>query len=447
MDSKKHQEQRKKQEQLRKEGDRLDLEAYRNLHKAEFGFNPPNLTLENARQYFEQLDKQKQLDLQEQVAKEERDKKDRLKKQQLQDQERDKKDRLEKEQFQKQEFDKKERLKKEQFQKQELQKQAEKQRLDARNQLKTAAPVRQSSRRTQPKKRTFTAFRDMKAQHARDRGGRDREPDSDQGRDKQQQVTMDKEKSDPIEVLFLANPSPVSLSSKLMRAGKHPRQAELEAEIDKTVSYLTAVLDTAVLDSGVSFETREKLRDDTAKDFASKHDMADYEAKYLFMLAFEDRHGKNYTHYKIDRSSIGEDQFDKTWRDMADSSIVDGVGGPEYRSVKTEWYSQREPSNVQAFIMYEERLKKDQLQKQGLQKQAAQTLEKSIRPDRDTTREITSPQPKKPEFSAFRDMKAQHAHDRARQEPEQKQQEQPKKRRFSAFRDMKEGRDRERDDR
>ena len=165
----------RKQAQQRKEDDRLDLEAYRNLHKAEFGFNPPNLTIENARQYFEQLDKQEQLDLQEQVAKEERDKKDRLKKQQFQDQERDKKDRLEKEQFQKQEFDKKERLKKEQFQKQELQKQAEKQRLDARNQLKTAAPVRQSSRRTQPKKRTFTAFRDMKAQHARDRGGRDRE--------------------------------------------------------------------------------------------------------------------------------------------------------------------------------------------------------------------------------------------------------------------------------
>ena len=144
------------------------------------------------------------------------------------------------------------------------------------------------------------------------------------------------------------------------------------------------------------------------------------------------------------RRSRDENAEDPYMVDMLD---VDGVGGPEYRSVKTEWYSQREPSNVQAFIMYEERLKKDQLQKQGLQKQAAQTLEKSIRPDRDTTREITSPQPKKPEFSAFRDMKAQHAHDRARQEPEQKQQKQPKKRRFSAFRDMKEGRDRERDDR
>ena len=376
----------RKQAQQRKEDDRLDLEAYRNLHKAEFGFNPPNLTIENARQYFEQLDKQEQLDLREQVAKEERDKKERLKKQQFQDQERDKKDRLEKEQFQKQEFDKKERLKKEQFQKQELQKQAEKQRLDARNQLKTAAPVRQSSRRTQPKKRTFTAFRDMKE---------DRDRNRDRGRD-----------SDDA----LARPNPVSPSLKLMRAGKHPRQTELEAEIDKTVCYLTAVLD-----SGVSFEIREELRDNTAKDFASEHDMADYEAKYLFMLAFEDRHGKNYTHYQIERSSIGEDQFDKTWRDMADSGIVDGVGGPEYRSVKTEWYSQREPSNVQAFIMYEERLKKDQLQKQGLQKQAAQTLEKSIRPDRDTAKEITPPQ--------------------------------PKKRRFSAFRDMKEGRDRERDDR
>ena len=114
MDRERDQEQRKKQEQLRKEGDRLDLEAYRNLHKAEFGFNPPNLTLKNARQYFKQLDKQEQLDIRKQVDKEERDKKDRLKKQEPQKQ----------------------------------------------------------GRSEQPEKRQFSAFRDMK--EGRDRGDRDR---------------------------------------------------------------------------------------------------------------------------------------------------------------------------------------------------------------------------------------------------------------------------------
>ena len=96
----------KTESEKQKEGDRLDLEAYRNLHKAEFGFNPPDLTIENARAYFDDLRKQKDTQKQEQ-----------LKKDQLQKQELDKKAQLKKDQLLKDDLNKQDQLKKQQLQK------------------------------------------------------------------------------------------------------------------------------------------------------------------------------------------------------------------------------------------------------------------------------------------------------------------------------------------